>query len=97
VCELMRLAPAGTPVVLFQGFTEPHGLVFDGTDFFFTVGAGGLALFRVPSAGGTAAVVESEVGISGVAFDEACIYWSSVSGIWSLARSTADVAGDTDE
>jgi hypothetical protein len=95
--QLMRLGPGGTPVVLFQGFTEPHALVFDGNDFFFTVGASGLALFRVPSAGGTGAVVESEVGITGLALDEACIYWSSISGIWSLARSTADVAGATDE
>ncbi|HEX7481632.1 MAG TPA: hypothetical protein VF331_27755 [Polyangiales bacterium] len=90
---LMQLAPGGAPVVLTQGLSEPHALVFDGNNFFVTTAGGGLWLLRIPSAGGTPVTAESEQGITGLALDESCLYWSSALGISSLATSAADVAG----
>jgi hypothetical protein len=94
---LMQLAPGGPPVVLAGGLTEPHDLVFDGSNFFVTTGGGGLWLYRVPSDGGMPMLVESESGITSMTLDETCLYWSSIRGISSLARSAADVAGGMDQ
>jgi hypothetical protein len=95
--NLMQLAPGAPPLALAADFSEPHDLVFDGNNFFVTTGGGGLSLTRVPSAGGTPALVESEIGITSMTLDETCLYWSSLRGISSLARSAADVAGSTDQ
>jgi hypothetical protein len=95
--SLMQLAPGATPVVLAEGFSEPIDLIYDGNNFFVTAGGGALSLLRIPSGGGTPLVAESETGISSMALDETCLYWSSLNGISSLARSAADVAGGTDQ
>jgi hypothetical protein len=93
--SLKRVSPGGTPTVLANGFREPLGLVFDGANFFVTVGGGGLYLLRIPAAGGTPVMLLLPGGlISGIAMDETCLYWSSATGIYSLTKSAADTAGD---
>jgi hypothetical protein len=61
-------------------------LVFDGTDFFETVGCDLCdgTLLRIPAAGGPSVTVG--VG-SFVAVDDSCAYWSVLAGIFSARKS----------
>lgn len=92
---LERLAPGGAPVVVAESgaLAEFYALVFDGQNFFVTAGAGGASVSRIPWTGGTVDFVWGDMGTTGLALDENCLYWSSSRGIFSLALSAADVAG----
>ena len=91
---LMQLAPGGTPSVLASGFV-PRDLDFDGRNFFITSGGFGGALWRIPPTGGNPVVVEADLALMYMALDETCLYWSSLHGIFNVARSVADMAGGT--
>jgi hypothetical protein len=93
---LMQLAPAAAaPFVLADGLPASRDLVFDGRNFFVTSGGFGGVLFRIPSTGGTPVMAEAAENLTNIALDETCLYWAGLRGIWSLARSAADVAGTT--
>jgi hypothetical protein len=96
---LMQLAPGGMPVALAGLAGATFAIVFDGNNFFFTGGgSGGASLNRVPAHGGTGALVPGGRDAVTLALDDDCVYWASdVDGIWSLARSVADIAGSTDQ
>jgi hypothetical protein len=89
--SLKQRAPDGSSSVLSTGLRQPHDLVFDGRHFFVTTDAGGMNLRRIPAGGGTADIIHGGAGISSLALDDACLYWSQLSGIytWSLTAATA--------
>jgi hypothetical protein len=93
---LSRLSLGGQPRELASGLLEPHDIVFDGTGFFVSTGRG--VVERVPASGGTADSVFVEEGITNLALDDTCMYWSSATTISSVSRSAADVvdAGHSD-
>ena len=85
---IARLDPAGNVTTLPQAPFFPWSLVFDGTDFFESVGCDACdgSLVRIPAAGGPA--VPMGTG-SFVAVDDSCAYWSTSAGISSAAKSYA--------
>jgi hypothetical protein len=97
--RLEQLAPGQAPVVLADSgdLAEPLAMVFDGENFFVAAGAGGQLLVRVPSGAGAPTIVEARGGMSGLAMDPDCLYWSCADGIFSLARSVADGEPGGDE
>jgi hypothetical protein len=88
---LMQLAPGGTPVTLAEGFPEPLDLLFDGNNFFITLAHPG-EIIRVPATGGTAAGAYVELGMTNLALNDTCLFWSSATTITSVSRDAADVA-----
>jgi hypothetical protein len=94
---IWRMNPlAGSPrtvATLTGSFQEAHGLVFDGTHFYFAGSdgpSGPTSVARVSSDGsGPVAIVTTQEGNAAIAVDDECIYWSSAGGIFSLAK-TAD-------
>lgn len=88
--SIVRLSEGMDPKTVISNIFEPHGLVFDGKNFFVTEGGGGVSLIRIPAQGGTPKVVRAESNIIGMALDKTCLYWSSRAGISSLALSAAD-------
>jgi hypothetical protein len=101
---LMKLAPGGMPVVLSGLGVGTYAMVFDGNNFFITGGSSGSSsLARIPADGGMGALVPGGFGALTLALHDDCLYWASSSpvaaqrGIWSQARSVADVAGSTDQ
>jgi hypothetical protein len=90
--SLKKLTSGGSSVVLAEGLTQPHNLVFGGASIFVATGAGGALLYRVPASGGTPGLIQSQAGLSSLALDGTCLYWSSFSGIYSWSRSAADAA-----
>jgi hypothetical protein len=92
--QLMRVGlDGGTPEVLIEGLSGMTHLVFNGKNFFVTLGGGGLGIYRIPAEGNEATAIVTGTGISGLALDDECLYWSSFYGIFSLALRAADVAG----
>jgi hypothetical protein len=74
--NLSRLTTSGgTPAVISSGnaLFHPHGLVFDGTNFYITADAGP-DLAKVPAAGGTPTIIASLDLDAGLAVDDTCIY-----------------------
>jgi hypothetical protein len=90
---LMQKTPNSDPVVLAQSdaLQEPHGMIFDGINFFISSGVPGGFLYRVPSAGGEPALVAASRGLTSLAMNDSCIYWGG-EGIFSLSREAADAA-----
>jgi len=92
--QLMRVGlEGGTPEVLIEGLSGMTHVVFDGKNFFVTLGGGGLGIYRIPAEGNEATAIVTGTGISGLALDDECLYWSSFEGIFSLALRAAAVAG----
>jgi hypothetical protein len=94
--SLMATSPGGTARVLAPNIvTSLSDLAFDG-DTFFLAGAtaDGPTITRVSRSGQrTDALPEApSTSVGGVAYDDACFYWSTLSGIFSLARSAADLS-----
>jgi hypothetical protein len=91
---IMRKDGAADPVVVTQSDSlgEAHDLIFDGRNFFVTAGAGGGLLYRVPAEGGQPLLLAINSGLTALAMDDTCIYWSSIDGIFSLSREAADAA-----
>lgn len=90
--RLRQLVPGGRPATLATGLVKPHDLVFDGRHFFVTEGFGSLT--RIPAAGGTpdGSIDAVGLGASSLALDDACLYWSQVDGIYSVALSATGQA-----
>jgi hypothetical protein len=67
---------------------DPFSFVFDGSFFYVLGGDDGMAVTKVPAAGGTPQVMAAGSPGSGLAMDEACLYWADqMGGIYSLAKS----------
>jgi hypothetical protein len=70
-------------------------VVSDGTNFYWTSGDVGGALYRVPLTGGSPTVVVSLAVVGNVAVDDECVYWSDTvvsdsfpgAGIYSLSKT----------
>ncbi len=85
---LMRLSPNGTPTTIASGapLFRPHGLVYDGTNFYLTADAGP-DLVKVPAAGGEPVVITNLASDAGLAVDDACLYVADPAhGLISLAK-----------
>jgi hypothetical protein len=88
VGTLMRLSPGGMPTEISMGgaLFRPHGVAYDGTNFYVTADAGP-DLAKVPKAGGDPVVVTNLSGDAGVAVDDECIYVAEpILGLISLAK-----------
>jgi hypothetical protein len=72
----------------------PSSFLFDGTNFFETVLLEGLGgpLLRIPASGDPVVTIANEA--SHVAVDDTCVYYSTISGIYSLVKTHA--GGETD-
>jgi hypothetical protein len=72
----------------------PSSFLFDGTDFFETVLLEGLGgpLLRIPASGDPVVTMANEA--SHVAVDDTCVYYSTISGIYSLVKTYAGSEGD---
>ncbi len=84
-----------TMIALSESVAEPSGLVFDGKTF-FVVGVGGssaasAAIVSVPSQGGVQNVVAILPSPGPIAVDDACVYFSTSTGIFSLLKNSAGV------
>jgi hypothetical protein len=82
---IARLDSNGNVTTLAQAPYFPWSLVFDGTDFFETVGCDVCdgSLLRIPAAGGPPAALGSGTY---AAVDESCLYWSTSAGIFSKKK-----------
>jgi hypothetical protein len=90
--SLKRRTPDGSIRVVVSGLRQPHAVVFDGTSFFVSGAGGGLFLYRIPASGGDAEVIHGSGGLSSLALDDECLYWSAAAGIFTWARSAANAA-----
>ncbi|HVW26309.1 MAG TPA: hypothetical protein VHC69_13160 [Polyangiaceae bacterium] len=90
--RLRQLVPGGSPTTLATGLSEPHDLIFDGNYFFTTIGAGVVFLARIPADGGRVDIIQQRGLATSLALDDACLYWSEASGIYSWALSAAGQA-----
>lgn len=83
---IVRLDGTGKLASLPRAPYFPWSLVFDGTDFFETVGCDVCdgTLLRIPAAGGPSVTVATG---SFVAVDDSCAYWSVSDGISSARKS----------
>jgi hypothetical protein len=88
---LMQLdnAPGSSPQLLSRDSTlwHAHGLASDASAFYLTTDA--LALVRVPVAGGAPEVLQMLAGAGDVVADDECLYYTSVEGVFSLAKDAA--------
>ncbi|HEY4118382.1 MAG TPA: hypothetical protein VGM56_11020 [Byssovorax sp.] len=85
---LMRLSPGGMPITISSGFPlfRPHGLVFDGTNFYLTADSGP-SIVKVPAAGGAPTVVAGVASDSGIALSDACVYFGDpADGLGVIAK-----------
>jgi hypothetical protein len=85
---LMQLSPGGAPTAISMGgaLYRPHGLVYDGTNFYVTADAGP-DLAKVPGGGGDPVVVTNLAGDAGLAVDDECLYVAEPAfGLISLAK-----------
>ena len=84
-----------TTIALNESVAMPSGLVFDGKTF-FVVGVGSTsaaraAIVSVPSQGGGQTVVAILPSPGPIAADDACVYFSTSTGIFSLLKNSAGV------
>ncbi|HUJ58566.1 MAG TPA: hypothetical protein VLX92_08740 [Kofleriaceae bacterium] len=91
VGTLMQLgnAPGAAPRQLSQDswLWHAHGLASDAAAFYLTTDA--LALVRVPAAGGAPEVLQMLNGDGDVVADDQCLYYSTLDGVFSLAKDAA--------
>jgi hypothetical protein len=87
-----RLQPGGGFTSLPNAPSPAWGLLFDGTDFFETVGCDVCSgtVVRIPASGG--APVGLVEGL-GEALDDECLYYSNPDGIFSVAKSYVPPGG----
>jgi hypothetical protein len=81
-----------SPLALLSGpVAAPSGLAFDGTNFFVSGQSGptatSSAIVSVPAQGGAGTVVATLPSSSAIAVDDACVYFSTSTGIFSLLKS----------
>jgi hypothetical protein len=87
--------PVAGPVAPLATLTgpvaAPSGLAFDGTNFFVSgqsgPSAGSSAIVSIPGGGGSQVVVAMLPSSSAIAVDDACVYFSTSTGIFSLLKS----------
>jgi hypothetical protein len=91
---LMRLDPGGEPVTVADDLAKPIDLVFDGEDYFVAGARGYIA--RVPADGGKARFIYGEPGMSDLALEGECLFWSSAETITSVSISAARKIGADD-
>jgi hypothetical protein len=99
---LEEIDPAGGPVKTIANlsgqFQSTGNVVFDGTTFFIegtyaeevSTGLGTMAIARVPGDGGPSVrlvTVPESHGGGALAVDDACVYFASSAGIFSLAKT----------
>ncbi len=97
--DLEEMAPAGgavaTTATLTGPLAAPTALVYDGTNFFVagTAGAstGTGAIARVPRQGGPQVVVATLPSAGPIAVDEACVYFATSTGIFSLQKNAEGI------
>jgi hypothetical protein len=84
----MQLGLAGMPeaVATAKALYHPHGIVFDGSYFYVTTDAVGGVLSRVRESDGHVDQLAVTLGDGGVAVDDQCIYYSTLTGIFTLAK-----------
>jgi hypothetical protein len=86
---LVRLRANARPatVLASRGYA-PVDILFDGSDFYFSVGGdaspGGIG--KIGGAGGLPVGLEEGYGF---AVDDACLYWANLDGVFSVAKSAA--------
>lgn len=97
--DIDEIAPAGGAVATTATVTgpvaAPTGLVFDGMNF-FVVGTAGTstgtaAIARVPRQGGPQVVVATLPSSGPIAVDDACVYFATPTGIFSLQKNAEGV------
>jgi hypothetical protein len=81
-----------TPLATLTGpVADPSGLAFDGTDFFVSGQSGpsaaSSAIVSIPAQGGAQVVVANLPSSTAIAVDDACVYFSTSTGIFSLLKS----------
>jgi hypothetical protein len=95
---LMELgaSPGSAPVTIISGLVGSDDLIYDGTTFFVTSGfLGGLT--QISSDGRMAVADFIGEPARTLAIDRSCLYWAGAEGVWSIARSAADVVDGTDQ
>lgn len=93
--EIDRIDPTSGPVITVATLSGPvafpSGLAFDGTSFFVagqtSSAATSSAIVTVPVSGGPQVVVATLPSSSAIAVDDACVYFSTSTGIFSLLKS----------
>jgi hypothetical protein len=92
---IYQVDPAVGPLTPFAVLSGPvaaaSGLAFDGTSFFVSgqsgSTAGSSAIVSLPLAGGAQVVVATLPSSTAIAVDDACVYFSTSTGIFSLLKS----------
>jgi hypothetical protein len=92
---IYQIDPTAGPLTTLAALTgpvaAPSGLAFDGTNFFVSGQSGptatSSAIVSVPAEGGTETVVAMLPSSSAIAVDDACVYFSTSTGIFSLLKS----------
>jgi hypothetical protein len=87
-------AGSWTMIGLSGSVVDPSGLVFDGKSFFLVGGssaAAGAAIVSVPSQGGPEFVVATLSSAGPIAVDDACVYFGTPTGIFSLLKNADGV------
>ena len=83
--------PVAALATLTGPVAAPSGLAFDGTNFFVSgqsgPSAGSSAIVSIPGGGGAEVVVAMLPSSSAIAVDDACVYFSTSTGIFSLLKS----------
>jgi hypothetical protein len=87
--------PATTVAVLTGAVASASGLAFDGTTFFVSgqssPTATSSAIVSVPGGGGAQTVVATLPSSTAIAVDDACVYFSTSTGIFSLLKSAQGI------
>jgi hypothetical protein len=87
MATLMSFEPGTKPMTLASGIAQPHDLMFDGEVFYVSGGRG--LVSRVPGGGGAAVPAYSESGLTDLAIEGPCLYWSSP---WTISVVSLEAA-----
>jgi hypothetical protein len=90
---LMRVTTGNQPAIVAQdkALYHPHGLAFDGTSFFVSSDNLGGTVSRVDAQTGKVDVLVPPHGDGDVVTDDRCVYYSTLDGIFSLAKDAPAV------
>ncbi len=84
---LVAVAPGGaSPLVTAARLFHPHGVLTDGTHLFVSAEGDGYTLSRVAMDGSTLDAIAQSPGLSSIAIDDDCVYWSALDGLYSLRK-----------
>jgi hypothetical protein len=93
--EIDQIDPAAGPLATVAALTgpvaDPSAMVFDGTNFFVSgrnnPASVSSAIASVPGQGGAQVVVATLPSSTSIAVDDACVYFSTSTGIFSLLKN----------